>query len=74
MSTKLNVFFSSTNKMRHRFPPNDKNHQMNTRNAEHIKVFLAHTERVKNSTIIYIQNQLNTEVKKKIKERKIFNH
>ena len=47
---------------------------MKTRNAEHFKVFHAHTERMKNSPIIYMQNQLNKEVKQKMKERKIWNH
>ena len=62
------------NKMKHLFPPNNKNHQMKTRKSEHSKVFHVHTERLKNSLIIYMQNQLNKEVWRKIEERKFWNN
>ena len=61
-------------KMKHLFPPNNKNHQMKTRKAEHFKVFHDHTERLKNSAMIYMQNQLNKEGKRKLEERKIRNN
>ena len=56
------------------FPPNNKNHKMKTRKAEHFEVFHAHTERLKNNPIIYMLNQLKKEVEKKIEERKIWNY
>ena len=49
--------------MKHLFPPNDKSHIMDTRNHEHFKVFKAHTNRLQESPIIYMQKLLNTEVK-----------
>ena len=39
-------------------PLNQKSHQINTRNVEKFKVQHAHTERLKNSAIIYMQNIL----------------
>ena len=58
----------------HLFPPNDKNYHMKTRDPENFKVYSAHTERFKKSPIIYMQNQLNKEAKRKIIERKLWNH
>ena len=46
-------------KFMHFFPLNQKSHQMNTRNFEKFKVHYAHTERLKNSAIIYMQKLLN---------------
>ena len=46
-------------KFMHFFPLNQKSHQMNTRNVEKFKVQYAHTERLKNSAIIYMQKLLN---------------
>ena len=41
------------------FPLNDKTHNMGTRNTEKYKVQHAHTGRLKNSAIIFMQNLLN---------------
>ena len=46
-------------KLMHLFPLNLKSHQMNTRNVGKYKVQYAHTERLRRSTIIYMQNLLN---------------
>ena len=43
------------------FPENDKSHVMKTRNKEKYEVEFAHTDRFKNSPIIYMQNLLNSE-------------
>ena len=50
-------------KFMHFFPLNQKFHQMNTRNVEKYKVQHAHTERLKKSAIIYMQNILNEDEK-----------
>ena len=50
-------------KFKHFFPLNQKSHQMNTRNVEKFKVQHAHTDRLKKSTIIYMQNILNEDEK-----------
>ena len=55
-------------------PPNDNNHQIETRNLEHFKVVFAHTERFKKSPIICMQTQLNQEVIRRNEERKIWNN
>ena len=41
------------------FPLNDKTHEINTRNREKYEVQHANTERLKMSSIIYMQNLLN---------------
>ena len=41
------------------FPLNCKNHEMGTRNGEKFKVQHANTSRLKNFSIIYMQNLLN---------------
>ena len=41
------------------FPKNSRNHQMKTRNCEIYKVNFAHTDRLKKSSIIYMQKLLN---------------
>ena len=47
------------------FPLNEKNHKMQTRNNEKYEVMFANTNRLKNSSIITMQNMLNnTEMKK----------
>ena len=46
-------------KLMHLFPMNPKSHQMNTRNVGKYKVQYAHTERLRKSPIIHIQNMLN---------------
>ena len=45
------------------FPLNQKSHQINTRNVGKFKVQHAHTERLKKSAIIYMQNILNEDEK-----------
>ena len=46
-------------KFKHLFPLNPKSHKMDTRKVEKFKVFKANTERLKESSIIHIQNKLN---------------
>ena len=46
-------------KLQHLFPLNEKNHQMETRDAEKFKVQFANTARLQNSSIIYMQKLLN---------------
>ena len=41
------------------FPMNIKPHEMSTRHGEKFKVQHAHTDRLKNSPIIYMQKLLN---------------
>ena len=36
-----------------------KTHEMNTRNTEKFHVYHAHTERLKNSAVVYMQRLLN---------------
>ena len=54
------------------FPPNIKEHIMETRNHEHFEVFQAYTSRLKESPIIYMQNLLNSEIKRKMEQDKIW--
>ena len=60
-------------KMKHLFPPNDSKHIMKPRNYEHFKVLFARTNRFKESPIIYMQNILNREIKRKKDQDKIWN-
>ena len=46
---------------------------METRDMEHFKVFHANTERLKNGPIIYMQNLLNTEVRRRIQQNEKWN-
>ena len=46
-------------KLSHMFPLNQKNHDMETRHEEKYKVQFAHTNRLKNSPLIYMQKLLN---------------
>ena len=52
-------------KMQSLFPPNNRTHPMDIRNHKHFQVDFAHTERMKDSTILYMQNLLNNEVKER---------
>ena len=61
-------------KMKHLFPPNRNNHDMETRSSEHFEVFHANTERYKNGPIIYMQNLLNNEVSRRIRQEKQWNN
>ena len=47
------------NKAKHMFPLNNKSHNMNTRNTDKYQVQHANTGRLKDSSIIYMQNLLN---------------
>ena len=60
-------------KMKHLFQPNMKSHEMNTRDHEHFHVLHANTERLKHGPIIYMQNLLNNEVKRRMKENNQWN-
>ena len=51
-------------KMKHLFPLNTRNHKMNTRYPEKYKVLNAKTERLRKSTIPYLQNLLNKDERK----------
>ena len=51
-------------KMKHLFPPNIGNHEMETRNHEHYHVMHANTKIMQDSPIVYMQNQLNMEIKR----------
>ena len=59
-------------KMKSLFPPNKSTHTMKTRDHEHFKVFHANTNRYKESPIIYIQNLLNNEIKRRQEEDKMW--
>ena len=50
---------AKNNKTKHMFPLNNKHHNMNTRNSEKYQVQHANTGRLKDSSIIYMQNLLN---------------
>ena len=57
-------------KLNHMFPLNCKYHEMITRDQEKYMVHFANTERLKNSSIIYMQNLLNeNEARKQIFKR-----
>ena len=60
-------------KMKHLFEPNLKLHEMETRDPEHFKVLHANTERFKHGPIIYMQNLLNTEVRRRMKDNNLWN-
>ena len=50
---------TKNDKLKHMFPLNQKSHKMGTRNEEKYQVQQANTDRLKNSSIIYMQNLLN---------------
>ena len=45
------------------FPPREKTHKMHARNEEQFKVNFVNTKRLKISSIPFMQNELNSEVK-----------
>ena len=45
------------------FPLREKTHKMHARNEEELKVNFANTKRLKISSIPFMQNELNSEVK-----------
>ena len=69
---KLSLIFAQkclkNPKIKHLFPPNKNKHAMETRDFEHFQVLHANTERLKKSPIVYMQNQLNSEIKRKKQE------
>ena len=50
---------------KHLFPPKERNHQIQQRYTEKYEVLHANTDRLKNSTVPYIQRLLNEEERKK---------
>ena len=50
---------SKNEKFRDMFPLKSKEHTMNTRKPEKFEVQHAHTERLKQSTVMFMQNFLN---------------
>ena len=60
---QLNLKFAQSgiknDKLKDLFPINDKHHKMQTRNTEHYEVMFANTNRLKNGSIISMQNMLN---------------
>jgi hypothetical protein len=50
---------TKNDKLSHMFPLNQKNHDMETRHEEKYKVQFAHTNRLKNSPLTYMQKLLN---------------
>ena len=54
------------------FPPNKSSHTMKTRDHEHFQVFHANTKRYQESSIIYMQNLLNNEIKRRQEEDKMW--
>ena len=61
-------------KMKQLFPPNNRIHTMFPRDHEHFQVYHANTERMKNSPIIYMQNLLNQNIKRKKEQDRIWNN
>ena len=59
----LNLKFAQSGikneKLKDLFPLNDKHHKMQTRNNEQYEVMFANTNRLKNGSIITMQNMLN---------------
>ena len=47
------------------FPPNNRKHSMDIRSYEHFQVLFANTEILKRSSVVYMQNLMNQEVKKR---------
>ena len=60
--------------MKNLFPPNNRTHIMTPRTIEPFQVYKANTERLKNSPIIFMQNLLNTETKRKLEQDKLWNN
>ena len=50
------------------FPEKEKSHLMNLRNTEKYEVFRANTDRMRESSVIYMQNLLNSDHKAKQEE------
>ena len=63
----------SNPKMKGLFPPNNRNHNMETRFPEHFQILFAKTERLRKSPIIYMQTLLNKEIERKTNLDKLWN-
>ena len=50
-------------KLQDLFPVNEKSHKMKTKDDEKYKVLFANTDRLKNASIITMQNMLNDDAK-----------
>ena len=61
--TSFAVKNSNSEKMNEFFIKNTNSHIMNTRNHEEYDIYFAHTERLKNSPILYMQRLLNEKCK-----------
>ena len=59
--------------MKNLFPPNNRTHEMKPRHVEHFQVFHANTERLKNGPIIFMQNLLNQEIRRKEEQDLLWN-
>ena len=55
------------------FPPNNKQHIMETRDEDHYNVLHTNTNRYKDSPIIYMQNILNNEIRRRKNENILWN-
>ena len=60
--------FLKNQKMAKLCPPSKKEHIMKTQESEHFEVFHANTNRLQQSPILYMQNLLNNEFKRKMQE------
>lgn len=60
-------------KIKKLFPPNNKQHIMYTRDEDHFNVLHANTNRYKDSPIIYMQNILNREIRRRRNENMLWN-
>ena len=61
-------------KMKYLFPPNNRTHSMTPRHYEHFQVSKANTERMKQSPIIFMQNLLNENIRKKMETDRLWNN
>ena len=64
----------SNSRMKHLFKPNKSTHIMKPRNHEIFNVIHANTERLKNSPVVYMQNILNYEARKKNEINSLWNN
>ena len=60
-------------KMKHLFPLNNRTHEMIPRQLEHFQIDKVNTNRLKDSTIPYMQNLLNIDMRRKIEQNILWN-
>ena len=60
-------------KMKHLFPLNNRTHEMIPRQLEHFQIDKVNTNRLKDSTVPYMQNLLNIDMKRKIEQNMLWN-